>query len=154
VSACVHRARSDSTDLEKRKSKGASSTWLTNSCKASFFVVFTLVASLGSQAWATSQNSPAAEQAPAPDNTKSSARDENKSAVTADQQKEARSDRETARQIRRAIIKDEALSNYAHNIKVIVQNGTVTLRGPVRSDDEKTAHEAKATQVVGESKVR
>ncbi len=92
-------------------------------------------------------------QNPEPDNTKVNAGDQNKSAVTADQQKENTSDRELARQIRRAIIKDKSLSTYAHNVKVIVQNGAVTLKGPVRSDDEKSALEAKAAQVAGEGKV-
>ena len=126
---------------------------MTNPCKVCFFVLFSLVVSLGSQTSAASQNAPRGQEAPASDNTKSNARDESKSAVTADQQKENRSDRETARRIRRAIIKDKALSTYAHNIKVIVENGAITLRGPVRSEEEKTALEAKATQAVGNGKV-
>jgi osmotically-inducible protein OsmY len=39
--------------------------------------------------------------------------------------------------VRKAIVSDKALSTYAHNVKVVAQNGTVTLRGPVRSDEEK-----------------
>ena len=50
-------------------------------------------------------------------------------------------------------MQDKSLSTYAHNIKVIVQNGQVTLKGPVRSEDEKKAIEAKATEVAGENKV-
>ena len=46
-------------------------------------------------------------------------------------------------------MKDKALSTYAHNVKVIAQDGQVTLKGPVRSDDEKRAVEAKATEVAG-----
>jgi hyperosmotically inducible periplasmic protein len=95
----------------------------------------------------------AAQQNPAPDNTKANAGDQNHNAVTADQQKENPADRQMVRQIRQAIIKDKSLSTYAHNIKVIVQNGAVTLKGPVRSDDEKNALEAKATEVAGEGKV-
>ena len=34
-------------------------------------------------------------------------------------------------------------------MKVIAQDGQVTLKGPVRSDDEKRAVEAKATEVAG-----
>jgi hyperosmotically inducible protein len=83
------------------------------------------------------------------DNTKVNQRDRNKAEPTADQQKENRPDRETARQIRRALVKDKSLSTYAHNVKVIVQNGAVTLKGPVRSDEEKTAVEAKAAEVAG-----
>jgi len=51
------------------------------------------------------------------------------------------------------VIKDKSLSTYAHNIKIITQNGQVTLKGPVRSEDEKRAIEAKATEVAGENKV-
>jgi osmotically-inducible protein OsmY len=46
-------------------------------------------------------------------------------------------------------MKDKALSSYAHNVKVIAQGGQVTLKGPVRSDDEKRAVEAQATEVAG-----
>src|SRR5690242_4684004 len=93
------------------------------------------------------------QQTPAPDNTKANQRDRSDSAVTADQQKENRSDRELARQIRRAIVKDKSLSTYGHNVKVVVQNGAVTLKGPVRTEEDKKAIEAKATEVAGEGKV-
>jgi len=84
-----------------------------------------------------------------PDNTKNSQRDRNKSEATADQQKNNKSDRELARQIRRALVKDKSLSTYAHNIKVIVQDGMVTLKGPVHTAQEKQAIEAKAAEVTG-----
>jgi hyperosmotically inducible periplasmic protein len=90
---------------------------------------------------------------PPPDNTRVNKRDQQPSAPTADQQSERTSDRGMAKQIRRAIVKDDSLSTYAHNIKVIVQNGTVTLKGPVRSDEEKQAVEAKATAIAGSGKV-
>jgi len=38
-------------------------------------------------------------------------------------------------------------------VKIITQNGQVTLKGPVRSEDEKKTVEAKATEVAGENKV-
>lgn len=44
---------------------------------------------------------------------------------------------------------DKSLSTYAHNVKVISQNGVVTLKGPVRSEEEKKAIESKAMEVVG-----
>lgn len=93
------------------------------------------------------------EPAKAPDNTKVNKRDRKAGEPTADQQKENTSDRETARKIRRAIVADKSLSTYAHNVKVIVQNGAVTLKGPVRSEDEKKAVEAKATEAAGSAKV-
>ena len=95
-----------------------------------------------------------AQQSTAPaDNTTVNQRDRNSNEPTADQQKNNLSDRDITQQIRRAIVKDKSLSTYAHNVKIITQNGQVTLKGPVRSDDEKRAIEAKATEIVGENKV-
>jgi hyperosmotically inducible protein len=95
---------------------------------------------------------PTGQQA-APDNTKVNERDRSKDEPTADQQKDNRSDRDITQQIRQSIMKDKSLSTYAHNVKVITQNGQVTLKGPVRSDDEKRTIETKATEVAGENKV-
>lgn len=89
-----------------------------------------------------------------PDNTKVNKRDRSKAEPTADQQKENKSDREVARQIRRAIVADKSLSTYAHNIKVIAENGSVTLKGPVHSEEEKKAIEAKAAEVAGSHHVK
>jgi len=85
----------------------------------------------------------------APDNTAKNQRDRNQSEPTADKQQENKPDRELARQIRQALVKDKSLSTYAHNIKVIAQNGEVTLKGPVKSAEEKQAIEAKAAEVAG-----
>lgn len=90
---------------------------------------------------------------PASDNTKTNERDRSANAPTADQQKDNRSDRDITQQIRQSIVKDKSLSMSAHNVKVITQNGQVTLKGPVQSDEEKKAIEAKAAEVVGENKV-
>jgi osmotically-inducible protein OsmY len=90
---------------------------------------------------------------PAADNTKTNQRDKNKAEPTADQQKENQSDRELTQQIRRAIVEDKSLSTYAHNVKIISEDGIVTLKGPVRSGEEKTAVEAKASQIAGKDKV-
>jgi osmotically-inducible protein OsmY len=91
--------------------------------------------------------------APAPDNTKVNQRDQNQAAATADQQKANKADQETTRQIRRAVVQDKSLSTYAHNVKIISQNGMVTLMGPVRSDQEKSAIEAKAAAIAGKNNV-
>jgi hyperosmotically inducible protein len=84
-----------------------------------------------------------------PDNTKVNTRDRATSAVTADQQKDNASDRDITKKIRRSLMSDKTLSSYAHNVKVIAQDGQVTLKGPVRSDEEKQIVEAKATDVAG-----
>lgn len=62
-------------------------------------------------------------------------------------------DRELTHKIRKAIHEDTSLSTYAHNIKIISQDGKVTLRGPVRSEDEKNNIEAKAVAVAGQGNV-
>lgn len=69
--------------------------------------------------------------------------------TTAQQQPENTSDRMTTKKIRRAIIADKSLSMYAHNVKIITQNGAVTLKGPVKSEDEKQTIGSKAAEVVG-----
>lgn len=94
-----------------------------------------------------------ASQQAQPDNTKVNKRDRSAHEPTADQQKESASDRDLARQIRKALTDDKSLSTYARNVKVIVQNGQVTLKGPVRSDDEKQKIESAATSIAGAGKV-
>jgi hyperosmotically inducible protein len=89
-------------------------------------------------------------QQPAPDNTK---KNQDQTSPTADQQKMNASDREITQKIRKAINEDKSLSTYAHNIKIITQDGKVTLRGPVRSEDEKNNLQAKAVAVAGKENV-
>jgi hypothetical protein len=88
----------------------------------------------------------------APDNTKVNASD---SVVdpTAENQGMNYPDMELTRRIRESVTKDDSLSTYAHNIKIITENGRVTLRGPVRSQGEKNKIEAKASQIAGEQSV-
>jgi len=94
-----------------------------------------------------------ADQTTAADNTKVNQRDQNTNQPTADQQQNNRSDRDITQQIRKSIMDDKSLSTYAHNVKIITQNGQVTLKGPVRSEEEKRAVEAKANEIAGEGKV-
>ena len=89
-----------------------------------------------------------------PDNTKVNKRDRQEGQVTADQQKENQGDRKVAQEIRKAIVKDKSLSTYAHNVKIVSENGVVTLKGPVHSEQEKEAVEAKAAQIAGADKVK
>jgi hyperosmotically inducible protein len=67
---------------------------------------------------------------------------------TAQDQSSAASDRELTAKVRKAIVADKDLSTYAHNIKIITQNGTVTLKGPVKSDEEKQKIKSDAAAVV------
>ena len=84
-----------------------------------------------------------------PDNTKVNKRDRNAGEATADQQKTNATDQEMTKKIRRSIMADKSLSTYAHNIKIISQNGAVTLKGPVKSNEEKESVVAKAVAVAG-----
>ena len=93
------------------------------------------------------------DQQPAPDNTKTNKRDRDKNSPTADQQKMNATDRDLAKRVRQSVIGDKSLSTYAHNIKIVAQDGKVTLKGPVRSEEEKSAIEAKATEVAGAGNV-
>jgi hyperosmotically inducible protein len=93
---------------------------------------------------------PQDQQQPAADNTRTN---KDNSLPTADQQKMNPADRDLTKKIRASINSDKSLSTYAHNIKIISQDGKVTLRGPVRSEDEKAAIESKATAIAGPNSV-
>jgi len=84
-----------------------------------------------------------------PDNTKTNKRDRAPEAATAEKQGNSKQDVDLTRQIRKQITADDSLSTYAKNVKVITKDGSVTLRGPVRSADEKAKVEQIAKQVAG-----
>jgi hyperosmotically inducible protein len=73
--------------------------------------------------------------------------------TTADQQKSDTTDRTITQKIRQSILSDKSLSTYGHNVKIITQNGMVTLKGPVQSDSEKQTIASLAVDVVGRTKV-
>jgi hyperosmotically inducible protein len=87
------------------------------------------------------------------DNTKINERDRSPNELTAGQQRETKQDREMTQNIRRAILNDKSLSTNAHNVKVITIGGMVTLKGPVRSEEEKRTIEAIAGRVAGKDKI-
>jgi osmotically-inducible protein OsmY len=90
--------------------------------------------------------------APAPDNTAKNDRDR-KATPTADNAVNSDADRELTQKIRQAVVDDSALSTNAHNAKIVVQDGTVTLVGPVATDAERTKLEQIATTHAGDRKV-
>jgi osmotically-inducible protein OsmY len=61
----------------------------------------------------------------------------------------AKSDVELTRQIREAVVKDASLSVMAQNVKIVSENGSVTLRGPVKTEAEKDAIGSKAQAIAG-----
>lgn len=89
----------------------------------------------------------------APDNTRVNKADRDNSQPTADQAKNSKSDRDLEKNIRRDVVKDKSLSTYGHNVKIVSQHGTVTLRGPVHSEDEKRAIEEHARKYAGDGHV-
>jgi hyperosmotically inducible periplasmic protein len=117
------------------------------SCLRTFLIIGSLLGSV----WVVAQTTTA--QDAQADNTRVNQRDQNVNEPTADQQKDNRSDRDITQQIRKAIMNDKSLSTYAHNVKIVTQNGQVTLKGPVRSDEEKRTVEAKAAEVAGDNNV-
>ena len=70
-------------------------------------------------------------------------------AKTADSQPNTATDRATTAKVRKAIVEDKGLSTYAHNVKIITMNGQVTLKGPVKSEEEKQTIASKAAEVAG-----
>jgi osmotically-inducible protein OsmY len=86
---------------------------------------------------ATGCDKGSAATAPA-DNTKTNERDRNTAALTPGDQGENDIDRTITQKIRQGVMKDDALSMTAKNIKIITANSVVTLRGPVKSDKEQS----------------
>jgi hyperosmotically inducible periplasmic protein len=89
----------------------------------------------------------------APDNSAVNVRDRSPAAMTSGEQSNAKSDVELTREIRRAVVKDPSLSMLAHNVKIVTANGNVTLRGPVKTEEERTAIASKAQEIAGADKV-
>jgi len=89
----------------------------------------------------------------APNNSGVNVRDRAPNAMTADQQSNAKSDVEITREIRRSVVKDDQLSMMAHNVKIVSDSGSVTLRGPVKTDMEKKVIGHKARAVAGKGMV-
>lgn len=88
-------------------------------------------------------------QTTAPDNSGKNVRDRDNQTTTAGDQSESEADRTISQNIRQSLTSDESLSTNGKNVKVITIDGKVTLRGPVKSDQEKAAIAAKAQQVAG-----
>ena len=120
--------------------------------------VLTMAVALGSwSATVTSAADPSTKgeaAASAPDNTGRNVRDRGGDTVTSGDQSESKADLETTRKIRQAVVGDDSLSTSAHNVKIITADGAVTLRGPVRSDDERRKIGAMAEQVAGAGRVQ
>ena len=100
-----------------------------------------------------SEDKPVSQTAVEPDNSGKNVRDRDDQRKTSGDQSESEADRTITQNIRNAITADDSLSTNGKNVKIITNDGTVTLRGPVKSDQEKAQIEAKAKQVTGVKKV-
>jgi len=99
----------------------------------------------------TTTTAPSAQTAP--DNTGRNARDRDGSTLTPGDQSESKADLDLTQRIRRAVVADKSLSTTGHNIKIITVNGTVTLRGPVKSEKEREKIVAQARKLAGKKQV-
>lgn len=73
----------------------------------------------------------------APDNTARNKRDRDGKELTPPDQGNSKSDTEITAEIRKGIMAGKDMSLNAQNVKIITQNGKVTLRGPVNNAEEK-----------------
>ena len=89
----------------------------------------------------------------AADNTARNVRDQGSKLPTPMDQGESEADRAITQQVRQSVVKNDTLSMNAHNVKIITQNGVVTLRGPVNSAAEKATIVAAARSASGVTRV-
>lgn len=87
------------------------------------------------------------------DNTAVNQRDKNHDTTTPTDQPNNKADIEFAANVRSAIVNDKSLSTKAHNVKLVASEGTVVLRGPVASAEERAKVEQIVTGVAGVTKV-
>jgi hyperosmotically inducible protein len=87
------------------------------------------------------------------DNTKRNSSEQDKNTDTAEKQSNNKDDLALTQKIRQAVMKDDSLSMNGKNVKIIAQNGKVSLKGPVDSQQEKDTIAAKAGEIAGKDKV-
>ena len=87
------------------------------------------------------------------DNTAMNKRDRSGEPQTSGDQSNSSVDLKITQAIRQALMKDSELSTTAKNIKIITNNGHVTLRGPVKNAQEKTAIARLAKSAAGGAKI-
>ena len=94
-----------------------------------------------------------AQDTAAADNTRKNERDRSGETATSGDQSNSQEDVKITAAIRRAVVGDKSLSMTAKNVKIITANGTVTLRGPVNNDAEKTKIAELAQSAAGNAKI-
>ena len=95
----------------------------------------------------------AADDKTKPDNTAINERDRSRETQTSGDQSNSSADLKITQAIRQALMKDSELSMTAKNIKIITDNGQVTLRGPVKNAQEKAKIDQLARSAAGGAKI-
>ncbi len=87
------------------------------------------------------------------DNSGRNTRDRSGETKTSGDQSNSSGDIDITAAIRRAVMKDDSLSTTAKNVKIITADGVVTLRGPVKTAQEKATIAKLAEANAGGAKV-
>jgi hyperosmotically inducible protein len=95
----------------------------------------------------------AADDKTKPDNTAMNERDRSGETQTSGDQSNSSADLKITQAIRQALMKDSELSTTAKNVKIITDNGQVTLRGPVKNAQEKAKIDQLARSAAGGAKI-
>ena len=114
--------------------------------KRTFLVLASIIA-LSLTAMAADENKADA------DNTAKNQRDRSGETKTSGDQSNSPEDLKTTQAIRKALMKDSSLSMTAKNVKIITAGGEVTLRGPVKSAEEKSRIDQLAKGAAGSAKI-
>jgi osmotically-inducible protein OsmY len=117
---------------------------------ASFLIVYS---SQGQQATPTPHDPATASDSTEADNTKRNSSEQNKNTDTAEKQSNSKDDLALTQKVRQAVMKDGSLSMNAKNVKIIAQDGKITLKGPVDSQQEKDKIGTEAGEIAGKDKV-
>ena len=94
-----------------------------------------------------------AQEVTAPDNTAKNKRDRSGESQTSGDQSNNPEDIKLSAAIRKAVVADSSLSATAKNVKIITSNEVVTLRGPVKTADEKSKIEQLAQSAASNAKI-
>jgi len=95
----------------------------------------------------------ASDQRPDADDTERNVRDRKDTTLTPTDQGGSESDRTITQEIRRAVMAQDGFSTNAKNVKIITVDGVVTLRGPVKTADEKATIASLAGRTAGAKRV-
>jgi osmotically-inducible protein OsmY len=152
VGACQQSSDRSSEDGVKTPAPSASASAPSGSLNGS--PTSTTLANRPGTSAAAPLNSPAsAADEHAADNTGKNERDRSGSTATSGDQGGSEGDRKITQQIRQAVVDDSQLSTLAKNVKIITNEGAVTLRGPVKSSEERAQIAAVAQRVAGVKRV-